>query len=403
MNILYVSDCIPYDGIPHAGGKTLNYYIKNLANIGSDKITIVGLCKQNEVSRFDMKEYGIDCHYICSKGSLLTNLVRVLYDSVGLIFKNYSIGDSFFKDHYILKKLQILKTGGYKPDVILLEWTNMVLLSSDIKNIFPNVTVIASEYDVSFLGAERKYLHAKVRDKKRLKKKWKKLKENELKALNCCDIIMPQNIKDKNLLLDNNIPEDKIHILTPYFHNMSSINRNNINHDILFWGAMYRPDNYEAVIWFIDNVMPLLSDTDVRFIVAGNKPPKQLVERASDKVIVTGFVEDETPYFEHSLCFVSPLLTGAGIKVKVIEALSAGIPILTNTIGIEGIPAEDGKSYFHCEKPEEYAAIIKKMLSGDIDNKKIEKDEHDLILSYFNLEKSFKEYVLLLNDLGKHN
>ena len=178
---------------------------------------------------------------------------------------------------------------------------------------------------------------------------------------------MPQNEKDKKLLMENNVPEEKIHVLTAYFHNMSHIKREQVNHDILFWGAMYRQENYEAAIRFIDNVMSLLEDTDVRFIVAGNRPPKELQIRSNDRVIVTGFIEDETPYFANSLCFVSPLLTGAGIKVKVIEDLSAGIPILTNSIGIEGIPAEDGVSYFHCETAQDYAYFIKKFLNGEIE------------------------------------
>ena len=402
MNILYVSDCIPYDGIPHAGGKTFNYYIKRMADRHSDKITIVGLCKQEDKKKFDLVHYGIDCYPICSRGSIKTNIVRISFDIFGNLFKMHSLEDSFFKEYYIIKQLKILKKNGLKPDIIQLEWTNIVLLVSSIKKVFPEAAVIASEHDVSFLRAERRYKQAKHSRKNKYKKIWIKQKEKELNALGQCDIIMPHNFKDKNLLVNNGISDEKIHVLTPYFHNMSYIQRNNLTHDVLFWGAMYRSDNYEAVIWFIDNVMPLLSDLDIRFIVAGNKPPKKLIEMASDKIIITGFVDDETPFFEHSLCFVSPLLTGAGIKVKVIEAMSAGIPILTNTIGIEGIPAEDGKSYFHCEKPEEYAVIIRKLISGELDEIKIESNEHDLICSSFNLEKSFQEYILLLNDLVKH-
>ena len=68
-------------------------------------------------------------------------------------------------------------------------------------------------------------------------------------------------------------------MLTPYYHDMRNIKREKINHDILFWGAMYRAENYDAAIWFIDNVMPLLEDTDIRFIVAGNRPPEILKSR----------------------------------------------------------------------------------------------------------------------------
>ena len=110
-----------------------------------------------------------------------------------------------------------------------------------------------------------------IKKRYRLKKHYLKIKEVELDAISACDIVMPQSKKDKKLLIENSVPKEKIHVLTSYFHNMSLIKRGQVNRDILFWDAMYRPENYEAAIWFIDNVMPLLVVTDVRFIVAENR------------------------------------------------------------------------------------------------------------------------------------
>ena len=81
---------------------------------------------------------------------------------------------------------------------------------------------------------------------------------------------------------------------------------------------------------------------------------------------------------------------GAGIKVKVLEGLSAGIPILTNNIGIEGIPAIDKKHYFHCETPEEYRDAINLLISGEVDLKKMEKEEKELISSTFDYHETYK-------------
>ena len=79
---------------------------------------------------------------------------------------------------------------------------------------------------------------------------------------------------------------------------------------------------------------------------------------------ITGFVENVEPYFETALCSLVPLLLGAGIKVKVLESMSAGVPVLTNNIGIEGIPAKDGLEYLHCETADDYISAITK-LAGD--------------------------------------
>jgi len=135
-------------------------------------------------------------------------------------------------------------------------------------------------------------------------------------------------------------------------------------------GAMGRIENGLTAIWYIEKVMPELSDTNVRFIIAGSHPSEKLRSYANERVVVTGFVDSIDEYFEKSLYFVAPLVLGAGIKVKVLEALSSGIPVLTNEIGIEGIPAQNKKHYLFCKQPEDYAEAIHKILDGQIDVKK---------------------------------
>lgn len=387
MNILYLSNAMPYNTIRHAGGKTFNYYFTNIVKDQNNRVKVIGICKEEEVKNLEEKGENAELIPILTKGNTFLNLKRVAYDMVGYALHLNKCDGSFYKYHQIKKELNNLT---FEPDIVVLEWTNMVLLYKTVKQRFPDAKLIASEHDVTYLGLQRKGLNAK---------KLARAKMQELEALQNCDVVMPHNVKDKNLLVQDGIPEDKIHVIVPYYHDMGYIERKKLNHDILFWGAMYRPENYEAAIWFIENVMPLLEDLDVRFVVAGNRPPEKLKQYASSQVVITGFVEDETPLFESSMCFVSPLLTGAGIKVKVIEALSAGIPILTNDIGIEGIPAVNGESYFHCEKPEEYSRIIHELYNNKIDTEKLTTNQRKVIAKHFNLEESYAGYEEMLLNL----
>ena len=387
MNILYLSNAMPYNTIRHAGGRTFNYYFTNIVKDQNNRVKVIGICKEEEVKNLEEKGENAELIPILTKGNTFLNLKRVAYDMVGYALHLNKCDGSFYKYHQIKKELNNLT---FEPDIVVLEWTNMVLLYKTVKQRFPDAKLIASEHDVTYLGLQRKGLNAK---------KLARAKMQELEALQNCDVVMPHNVKDKNLLVQDGIPEDKIHVIVPYYHDMGYIERKKLNHDILFWGAMYRPENYEAAIWFIENVMPLLEDLDVRFVVAGNRPPEKLKQYASSQVVITGFVEDETPLFESSMCFVSPLLTGAGIKVKVIEALSAGIPILTNDIGIEGIPAVNGESYFHCEKPEEYSRIIHELYNNKIDTEKLTTNQRKVIAKHFNLEESYAGYEEMLLNL----
>lgn len=87
---------------------------------------------------------------------------------------------------------------------------------------------------------------------------------------------------------------------------------------------------------------------------------------------------------------VAPLVLGAGIKVKIIEALSSGIPVLTNEIGIEGIHAETGRDYLLCRTPEEYAEAIQKAANGKLDS--IGENGRKFVSTQFNVEGSIENY-----------
>ena len=124
----------------------------------------------------------------------------------------------------------------------------------------------------------------------------------------------------------------------------------------------------------------------------GNKPSENIKKYASEKVVFTGFVQDVQPYFSKAKCLAAPIQAGAGVKVKILEAMSMGIPVLTNSLGIEGIEARDGFEYLHCEEPEDYENAIRKILKGDIDTEQIAQNALRAIDKNYDLEKSFLNY-----------
>jgi len=396
INVLSVSQCLLYESVPHAGGKTYYYYMSRIAHDPAFSLHVICHCVKGEESKADFKKLGITGTVLFSKGSFFINVRRVLLDLYGRLTGKTCL-DSWYKQAGYRRELRKLKKQGYTPDIIILEWTCCAALSKYCKELFPDAKVIASEHDVSFLGARRRADLAKGKDQ-RLNNLAEATKDEELDTLSCCDMILPHNEKDRQLLLDSNVPEEKIHTIVPYYQSMGSICRNGCNKDILFWGAMSREENIQAVNWFIDQVLPLIHDPEVRFVVVGNKPPQELIEKADrdPRIIVTGFVEDPVPFFESSLCFAAPLLTGAGIKVKVLEALSAGIPVLTNTIGIEGIPAKDKEDYFFCMAPQDYASVIQSLAHGEIDTEKLCRNSRRVINNHFDLEQSGQNYLQML-------
>lgn len=399
--ILWISACVPYDKVAHAGGQTENYYIKYLANAGYE-INLVSLCKYKERLLLDIEEYGIRNNVVIQKDRVCEKILR----KICCIEKEYNAYQKYAgmldlrREHIFLKKLRDVATKQYCPDLIILEWTEIVLMIEEIKKIFPNTPVIAIEEDVSYLGFYRKKECAIGRVHKTIyARQYKKLKRLELDALKKATAIIANNPKDRKLLVDDGIDSKRIFVWSPYFNDMSCIERKPDRKKILFYGAMGRKENYLSVEWFIDKVFSKLDDLNLQFIVLGSNPPEQLKKiaiRSCGRVDVTGFVADVVPYFKEAMCFVSPLVLGAGVKIKILEALSSGVPVLTNEIGIEGIEAHDQRDYFYCETPEEYEILIRKMYKGEIDTEKIGQNAREFIALSYSKEESAKKFVKLV-------
>ena len=98
---------------------------------------------------------------------------------------------------------------------------------------------------------------------------------------------------------------------------------------------------------------------------------------------------------------VAPLVLGAGIKVKIIEALSSGVPVLTNDIGIEGISAKDGREYIHCVEPSDFARAIRKIFANPSAGAEMAINAKSYIEKNYLLEKSFDDYKYKLLELGE--
>lgn len=390
-NVLWISPYVPYDGVSHAGGKIENYYIKGLRK--KINVELISCFTTNEKHKIDLDKYDIKATLseISSKKTKvfirkILNAESTLnpFNRYGGFLQNYLEMHlkSAVKNYYLANKDKII-------DVIIIEWTEAGLLLSYIKRFFPNSKVIMIEEDVAFLGMKRKVEYSKNIVQKLIKKiKYKRLKKLELSFLQKVELVATNNGKDFNLLVDNGINRDKLFILSPYFDNYIDIPYKRENNNIVFFGAMSRKENYLSAIWFINNVFPYLEDKNVNFIIIGGNPNPELLKYQSDRIKVLGFVEDVSYYLSSAMCLVAPLVLGAGIKIKILEALSAGIPVLTNKIGIEGISAVNQKDYFYCEKPGDYLNVISNLINNPNLGKFISHNAKKFIDDNYNINNS---------------
>jgi glycosyltransferase involved in cell wall biosynthesis len=156
------------------------------------------------------------------------------------------------------------------------------------------------------------------------------------------DVIIVQSEKDRHLV-KSLFSCGNVELISPSLSKfIDCLTRSNDKietHSVLFWGALNRSENSSAIIWFLENCWSKVTSvySDAKLYIVGMNPGRDILAYSSANIIVTGYVDDPSPYFERVLVGIAPLFQGAGVKVKVLEMLKAGIPVVSTEIGAEGI------------------------------------------------------------------
>ncbi|HET8783588.1 MAG TPA: glycosyltransferase [Pyrinomonadaceae bacterium] len=137
-------------------------------------------------------------------------------------------------------------------------------------------------------------------------------------------------------------------------------------HNLVFTGSMDWLPNEDAIRYFTEQIMPRIKQSvpDVTLTVVGRDPYPGLVElsKRDSSVIVTGRVEDVRPYMEEAAVYVIPLRIGGGTRLKIYEAMAMEKPIVSTSIGAEGLPVTDGEEIVLADTPETFAAAVVRLL-----------------------------------------
>lgn len=155
----------------------------------------------------------------------------------------------------------------------------------------------------------------------------------------------------------------------------------------ILYGAWNRPENYEGLLWFIKNVVPRLS-VKLKIIGGGlSCSIRDLLQLYNIEYL--GFVDDPYPFIAASKALIAPLFQGAGVKVKAVESLALGTPVIGTNVAIEGIPKlSHSKSVFLCETPD---AFINAIQHFTISNEEKMSCQNEFLRKYTNLK--FRNYI----------
>jgi polysaccharide biosynthesis protein PslH len=177
-----------------------------------------------------------------------------------------------------------------------------------------------------------------------------------------------------------------------YFERPGSVE---LKHDLVFVGSMDWMPNIDGMRWFLDEVFPLIraKRPQCTLAIVGRNPPPSLVAEASNPLItVTGTVPDVRPYLWDSALSIVPLRVGGGTRLKIFESMAAGTPVVSTTIGAEGLPLCHGQTIRIADSAANFAAECLSLLERHSARAKMAEDGLALIRAKFSWEQVTKSF-----------
>lgn len=257
-----------------------------------------------------------------------------------------------------------LKKNGDEIDFAYLNRPHIATKYVDFIREHTNMKVIYYGHDLHFLRLGREYKLTKDFAVKREADYWKSV---ELTMMHKADISYYPSYVEIDAIheMDASIPAKAI---TAYVYDqfLDHIEEDFAKREgLLFVGGFAHPPNADAVLWFAEEIFPLIRRAlpEANFYIVGSKVTEEIqaLEKPGNGIVVKGFVTEEELAELYSTCrmVVVPLRYGAGVKGKVVEAIYNGAPIVTTSTGAEGIPS--GETVLEIE--DEAAAFAAKTIS----------------------------------------
>lgn len=201
-----------------------------------------------------------------------------------------------------------------------------------------------------------------------------------------CVAWIPNGVRVENVtrLTSNERSEARLNVVGPY---------------VAFLGKMDYQPNIDAVIWFIDNILPLI-DERVKFVCVGASPAASILDRRSARVVVTGFVDDPFTILRDSLCVVAPMRTGGGIQNKILESMAIGKAVISTSLGASPIiGARDSIDIFVRDDPSDFAKLINENVESGLFDR-IGASGADLVRTHYSWDEYERKLMNVFESLG---
>ncbi len=300
-------------------------------------------------------------HHDQDAGGKCTYMYLKLFVKMG--FQVTFIGDNFYKHEPYTTELnqmgievlygnfyynnwqEWLKENSHYFDYIYLQRPHIAIKYIDLVRQYSRAKILYFAHDLHHIRERREYEMTNDPEKLKSSENWKKTEYELFEKADVGHVVGTY----EQTIMQQAFPNKPIRNIPLYIYDeiLMDINKNfSERQDLLYVGGFGHPPNIDAVLWFAKEVFPIIVNRfpDIKWHIVGGKATKEIEKLASDNIIIEGFVTDEYLEKLYRTCRIAivPLRFGAGVKGKVVEAGYYQIPLVTTSIGAEGLNIEDG-------------------------------------------------------------
>lgn len=389
LNLLPRLPAPPVDG----GAIGVYYPMKHLSKMGHQLVTIAMVSNRHQqdpaLYRRYTELYTIDGNF---REPDVWSAFRNLFSR-----KPYNLSLRFAKPEFH-KLIRKVATEVPKPDVIQIDWIYMAEYLKTLRKVYPDVPIVLRQHNAEYV-IFRRLAENEPNPFKRVFLKYQawKTKRYERRMMRKVDFYTTVTATDQALfqILAPDTPGRTIPagVDTARFARPETMTR---ERSFIILGSLSWAPYAQSVQWFLEEVWCAYAkaNPNVTLYVVCSAPPTEVQRwNGTQGVNVMGFVDDVMPLMHRCSAMIVPLLSGSGMRIKIVEAMAASLPVVTTSVGVEGIMAVHGEHVLVGDRPDELRTHMASILDDPAMAESLAHNGLHLAIDHYEWASIAKEFV----------
>ena len=375
MKILFLTQILPYP--PDSGPKVKTWNVIRYLAQNQHQITLVSFVRSEELENVSTLEK------TCSAVHVVP-IQRSIIRDIGYMIRSYITGRPFLierDDLYPIQKLvnDLMQENDF--DFIHADQLTMVQFALRGASFSQSgkTKVVFDAHNAVWTIVDRMKANASWYLKPILGVETKRIKRYEGELLTKVDHVLAvtdadrygleEALKYSSFSGDERVAPIAVIPIAVDTQRLQPIKRKPESKTIVTLGTLHYPPNADGIRWFFNDVFPLIQKRtpEINLVIIGKNPPPDFLdfaEKNPNTVKVTGYVPDLAPLLEESALTVVPVRAGGGMRVRILEAFAYAMPVVTTTVGLEGIDAEHGKEVLVADTEIDFANFVSQLIEN---------------------------------------